>query len=130
MALWLENHYNRLMDATLFIGYIIIGLAIAYAPPADSMAFIQRVFLGSDRRVLAWVFFILPSPLYLRRRTYILKFAGLTPLAFILMSLSWFLLVTPNRSWFVAPVFVLTLTRLCLHYIRLIARDAGDHGSN
>lgn len=124
---WLDLNYNRLMDVTMFFGYIAIGLAIAYGPFTDGMAFIQRVFLGSDRRVLAWVFFILPTPIFLRKRAYILKFAGLAPLAFVLVAISWFVIVTPNRSWFAAPVFMLALVRMCLHYIRLIARDYGSN---
>lgn len=127
---WIEARYNRLMDGMNFIGYIFIGLALAYSPPSDSMAFIQRVFLGMDRRFLAWIFFILPSPIFLMQRRWIWKFAGVAPLAFMLASISWFLVIAPNRSWFVAPVFMLALARMCLHYIRLIARDYIEHGSN
>ena len=120
---WLNTHYLRLMDVTMFFGFIGIGLAMAYAPPADSMAFVQRVFIDIDRTVLAWMFFILPSPIFLLRERWLWKFAGLAPFGFMLGALSWFLLTTPNRSWFVAPVFALTLIRMSIHYVRLILND-------
>lgn len=118
---WLDSHYYRVMDTTLFVGMLVIGISIAYAPAADSMAFIERSFQGVDNGILAWVFFILPSPVYLLRGAYVLKFAALAPLAYVLGSISWFLLITPNRSWFLVPVFILSVTRMCIHYIHLIA---------
>lgn len=123
MKNWLDLHYYRLMDCTMFVGFLAIGISIAYAPPADSMAFIERSFRGVDHGILAWVFFILPSPIYLLRRAYILKFAGLAPLAYVLGAIGWFLIITPNRSWFLVPVFILSVTRMCIHYLRLIAAN-------
>lgn len=123
MSKWLVDNYIRIMDRTMFVSYIVIGVSLAYAPEADSLAFIERAFRGIDRGLLAWLFFILPSPIFLLREAWLWKFAGVAPLAYVLGALGWFLLITPNRSWFLVPVFVLTIVRMCLHYARLMIEE-------
>lgn len=120
LGTWLDTHYNRILDFTLFLGYVGIGLALAYGPTADSTRFIQNLIYGTDRRFIGLVFFVIPSALYLLPGLWVVKFGALAPLAFVLGGIGWFALITPNRSVFIVVVFALTLARMAVHYGRLI----------
>ncbi len=123
VAVWLNAHYERILDCMIFAGYVGIGLTLAYGPPADSTAFVQRLIYGTDRRFIGWTFFIAPSVTYLVHRSWVLKFAVLAPLAFLLSGISWFIIVTPNRSWFAVVVYALLLSLMTIRYLKLIVSE-------
>lgn len=116
----LNRHYNRILDTLLFFGFLGIGVALAYGPLADSTRFISSLIYGTDQRFIGWLFFIFPSIVYLLPGNWIFKLIALAPLIFILSAIAWFLFITPNRSWYVIPIFVVSLSWMALHYLRLV----------
>lgn len=120
---WLDKNYNEVLDITLFFGYVGMGWTLGYGSAGESIAFIQNLIYGTDRRFIGWTFFIIPSIVFLIRKSWVLKFALLAPLAFLLSGISWYLLVTPGRSVYIVVIFALALTRITIHYLRLIFNE-------
>lgn len=126
---WYRKWYTIIINILFFTSYLFIGLAIGFAPEADSLSYITRIFSPIDRRALGAIFFVFPSPLFLLRGYPILKFLGIGPLAYVLGSISWFVIITPNRSWVLAPVSLLTIGLSAAHYFKQMGQDEHHRGA-